>query len=88
MDVGTFTDPNNHIDQGFYHVITGCLSKGRQPRQTDMGAMSCDNHGATLKVVIFCFINHKTISYLLKMFFLNTSFHIRLIWILKLALKH
>ena len=53
MDVGTFTDPNNHIDQGFYHVITGCLSKGRQPRQTDMGAMSCDNHGATLKVVIF-----------------------------------
>ena len=51
MDTGTFNDPSNHLEEGFYHVITGCLSKGRQPRViSTIGVMSCDNHGATLKV--------------------------------------
>ena len=55
IDVGTFTDPNSHLEKGFYHIITGCLSKGRQPRlvvQSSDGTskMSCDNHGATIKV--------------------------------------
>ena len=38
-------------DAGYYHVVTGCLSRGRQPRViASSNVMSCDNHASTLKV--------------------------------------
>ena len=37
--------------QGFYHVVTVCLSKDRQPRViASSGALACDNHSSTLRV--------------------------------------
>ena len=42
-DVGTEED-------GFYHIVTGCVSHGRHPRVNEESDMICDNHMATMKV--------------------------------------
>ena len=54
------TDLDKHVSQleGFYHVVTGCVSHGRHPRvvksdsdsDSDSAELVCDNHMATIKV--------------------------------------
>ena len=47
------TDLNSHSSEimGFYHIVKGCLSRGREPRViSNTGELACDNHSSTLKV--------------------------------------
>ena len=46
------TDLDKHDSQleGFYHVVTGCVSHGRPPRVNLNKELVCDNHMATIKV--------------------------------------
>jgi len=47
------TDLNSHSSEllGFYHIVKGCISRGREPRViSNTGELACDNHSSTLKV--------------------------------------
>ena len=48
-----FSSPYSHSSEllGFYHIVKGCISRGREPRViSNTGELACDNHSSTLKV--------------------------------------
>jgi hypothetical protein len=51
LDTSLFRTSPGEEGGYYYQVVTGCISKDRQPRVLQVnGVMVCDNHAATLKV--------------------------------------